>query len=36
MIDQARIKSTIAIMEKSFPVKTAVAPQDMFVSGFVE
>ena len=36
VIDQARIKSTIAIMEKSFPVKTAVAPQDMFVSGFVE
>ena len=36
MIDQARIKSTIAIMEKSFPVKTAVAPQEMFVPGFVE
>ena len=36
VIDQARIKSTIAIMEKSFPVKTAVAPQEMFVPGFVE
>ena len=36
VIDQARIKSTIDIMEKSFPVKTAVAPQDMFVPGFVE
>ena len=36
VIDQARIKSTIDIMEKSFPMKTAVAPQDMFVSGFVE
>jgi len=36
VIDQARIKSTIDIMEKSFPVKTAVAPQEMFVPGFVE
>jgi len=35
-IDQARVKSTIDIMAKSFPVKTAVSPEEMFVSGFVE
>jgi NitT/TauT family transport system substrate-binding protein len=36
VIDPARVKSTIDIMAKSFPVKTAVSPEEMFVSGFVE
>jgi NitT/TauT family transport system substrate-binding protein len=36
VIDENRIKRTIDIMAKSYPMKQPVQPQDMFVSGFVE
>ena len=36
VIDPVRIQKTIDIMARSFPMKTAVQPQDMFVAGFVE
>ena len=36
VIDQGRIKQTIDIMAKSYPMKQPVQPQDMFVPGFVE
>jgi NitT/TauT family transport system substrate-binding protein len=36
VIDENRIKRTIDIMSKSYPMKQPVQPQDMFVSGFVE
>lgn len=34
-IDPARIKSTIDIMSRSYPLKDKVEPQDMYVPGFV-
>jgi NitT/TauT family transport system substrate-binding protein len=36
VIDETRIQRTIDIMAKSYPMKQAVHPQDMFVPGFVE
>jgi NitT/TauT family transport system substrate-binding protein len=36
VIDPERIKRTIDVMAKSFPMKNPVQPQDMFVPGFVE
>ena len=36
VIDESRIQRTIDIMAKSYPMKQAVQPQDMFVPGFVE
>jgi hypothetical protein len=36
VIDDGRIKSTIDIMQKAFPMKNPVQPQDMYVPGFVE
>jgi NitT/TauT family transport system substrate-binding protein len=36
VIEENRIKRTIDIMAKSYPMKQPVQPQDMFVSGFVE
>ena len=36
VIDDGRIKRTIDIMQKSFPMKTPVQSQDMYVPGFVE
>ena len=36
VIDQNRVKATIDIMAASYPMKTPVQPQDMFVPGFVE
>lgn len=35
-IDPARIGRTIEIMQKAYPVKSPVQPQDMFATGFVE
>jgi NitT/TauT family transport system substrate-binding protein len=35
-IDQGRIERTIAVMQKSYPIKNPVQPQDMYVPGFVE
>jgi NitT/TauT family transport system substrate-binding protein len=36
IIDPARIKSTIDIMGRAYPLKAPVEPADMFVAGFVE
>lgn len=36
IIDPARIKSTIDIMGRAYPLKAPVDPADMFVAGFVE
>lgn len=36
IIDPARIKSTIDIMARAYPLKAPVNPADMFVAGFVE
>jgi NitT/TauT family transport system substrate-binding protein len=36
VIDEGRIKRTIDIMVKSYPMKQPVQPRDMFVPGFVE
>jgi len=36
IIDEGRIKRTIDIMVKSYPMKQPVQPRDMFVPGFVE
>lgn len=35
-IDAGRIARTIAVMQKSYPIKNPVQPQDMYVPGFVE
>lgn len=35
-IDPARIKSTIDVMARSYPLKAAVEPGDMYVPGFVK
>jgi NitT/TauT family transport system substrate-binding protein len=35
-IDDSRIARTIDIMQKSYPMKTPVQPQDMYAPGFVE
>jgi NitT/TauT family transport system substrate-binding protein len=36
VIDPARIKSTIDIVGRAYPLKAPVQPSDMFVAGFVE
>lgn len=36
VIDGGRIGRTIDIMQKSYPIKNPVAPQDMYVPGFAE
>lgn len=36
VIDPARIARTIQVMEKAYPIKHPVQPQDMYVPGFVE
>ena len=36
LIDGARIERTIAVMQKAYPIKHPVKPQDMYVPGFVE
>ena len=36
VIDPARVKSTIEIMAKSYPLKATVDPQDLFMPGFVD
>jgi NitT/TauT family transport system substrate-binding protein len=35
-IDEGRIKQTIDIMAKSYPMKQSVDPKDMYVPGFIE
>ncbi|HTV35768.1 MAG TPA: ABC transporter substrate-binding protein [Xanthobacteraceae bacterium] len=36
VIDEGRIARTIAVMQKAYPIKNPVQPQDMYVPGFVE
>ena len=36
VIEEARIQRTIEVMQKAYPMKQPVKPQDMFVPGFVE
>jgi NitT/TauT family transport system substrate-binding protein len=36
VIDEARIKRTIDIMQASYPMKNPIQPRDMYVPGFVE
>jgi hypothetical protein len=35
-LDEERIKQTIDIMAKSYPMKQPVDPKDMYVPGFIE
>jgi NitT/TauT family transport system substrate-binding protein len=36
LIEEGQLKHTIDVMQKSYPLKNAVRPQDMYVRGFVE